>query len=250
MSATVQPAPIATRLNTEWESRYAHREYLFGALGIRSCDDLITEIRAGVRRDSSTAQRERTDVVLYELLTLARSGNRIAERVLVQVLLPAAQRMAHRVRALDGMDRADRVGYAITCAWEVIGVDYKMHLHQRVHANLTMGLLGKLSERTPTDKAIHDQTTAVSNEFLEAELDAWTGAEPPVEVLALRLFAWAVDTGALTREETALLARVTMGDDEETREQIAESLGITIDNLHKRVQRIRKRLKAAYTEAF
>ncbi len=126
-----------------------------------------------------------------------------------------------------------------------------MHLHQRVHANLTMGgLLGKLSERTPTDKAIHDQTTAVSNDFLEAELGAWTGAEPPVEVLALRLFTWAVDTGALTREETALLARVTMGDDEETREQIAESLGITIDNLHKRVQRIRKRLKVAYTEAF
>ena len=250
MSATVHPAPIATRLNTEWDARYAHRTYLFGSLGIHSCEDLLTEIRTGARRGSTPAQQERTDVVLHELLTLARSGNRIAERILMQVLLPAAQRMVNRVRALDGMNSADRVGYAITCAWELIRHGYKMHLHQRVHANLTMGLLNKLAERTPTDKAVHEMTTPVTNDVLEVELGPWADEEPPVEVLALRLFTWAIDTGTLTREETALIARVTMGDDDETREQIAAEFGISLDNLQKRIQRIRKRLKVAYTEAF
>lgn len=256
MSSTIQPAPLMTRLNLEWSTTHAPREHYFGALGIRLCGELLEEIhqvhRAARSKQISSSDRDaylaEEDAILIELISLAHTGDRIAERTLVQLLLPAAQRMAHRVRSLGDMDRADRVGYAISMAWEMIS-QYKLHLRRRVHANLTMGLLRLLSpKKTQNDTVVSDCTTPVSDDVLEAVAGGWNGPEQPVEVLAARLFTWAVNNGIVTREETALLARVALGDERQT--DIADEMGVSVDCINQRIKRARLRLKNAYTEQF
>lgn len=256
MSSAVHTASLMTRLNHDWEHTQAPREHLFGALGIRGCGDLLEEIRQLHRlasgRQGSAEAREKAaaqeDATLYELITLARGGDRQAERVLVQLLLPAAQRMAHRVTRLGDFDRADRVGYAIGAAWESIR-GFKLHLRRRIHANLTMGMLSILApEKTQNEKLIHDCTVPVSDEVLVEEAGEWEQPETPVEIQLARLFTWAVDTGVLQRDEVALLSRSALGD--ETAAEIAASLGLTRACLRKRVDRIRARLSAAAREQF
>lgn len=254
MSSTIQPAPLMTRLNLEWSNTHAPRVHDFGVLGVRVCGELFEEIRylrhqarsnqntPGIREEYLVAE----DEILIELISLARAGDRMAERTLVQVLLPAAQRMAHRVRSLGDMDRADRVGYAITMAWEMIS-QYKLHLRRRVHANLTMGLLRLLSpKKTQNDLVVADCTAPVSDEVLEAVAGGWSGPEQPIEVLAARLFSWGVENGIVTREETALLARVTLGEEKQT--DIARELGVSVDCINQRVKRSRQRLRVAFGE--
>lgn len=240
MSSTVRPAPLMTRLNDEWVSSFADREHAFGALGSRSCGELLAEIRQ--------ARGEDQDVLLYELLQLAHTGDVVAERLLVQVLIPAAQRMSNRVRSLADLDRSERVGYAIGQAWESMN-GYPMHLRRRVHANLTMGLLKRLSpEKTQNDRIVADRTFPIADEALEVAAGSWGGPDKPVEVLAADLFAWAVDTGVLTSDETALLAQVAFGEKKQT--DLASELGVSVDCLNKRVARIRGRLKVAYQHHF
>lgn len=254
MSSTIQPAPLMTRLNLEWSTTHAPREHYFGALGIRLCGELLEEIhqvhRAARSKQISSSDRDaylaEEDAILIELISLAHTGDRIAERTLVQLLLPAAQRMAHRVRSLGDMDRADRVGYAISMAWEMIS-QYKLHLRRRVHANLTMGLLRLLSpKKTQNDLVVANCTTPVSDDVLEAVAGGWSGPEQPIEVLAARLFSWGVDNGIVTREETALLARVTLG--EEKQADIAQELGVSVDCINQRIKRSRQRLRVAFGE--
>lgn len=256
MSSTVHTASLMTRLNHDWEHTQASREYLFGALGIRGCGDLLEEIRqlhrAASNRRASADDREKAavqeDATLYELVALARGGDRQAERVLVQLLIPAAQRMAHRVTRLGDFDRADRVGYAIGAAWESIR-SFKLHLHRRIHANLTMGMLSILApEKTQNEKLIHDCTAPVSDAVLEVEAGECQQPEAPVEVQLAQLFTWAIDTGVLQRDEVALLSRSALGD--ETAAEIAASLDLTRACLRKRVDRIRARLSAAAREQF
>lgn len=254
MSSTIQPAPLMTRLNLEWSTTHAPREHYFGALGIRLCGELLEEIhqvhRAARSKQISSSDRDaylaEEDAILIELISLAHTGDRIAERTLVQLLLPAAQRMAYRVRSLGDMDRADRVGYAISMAWEMIS-QYKLHLRRRVHANLTMGLLRLLSpKKTQNDLVVANCTTPVSDDVLEAVAGGWNGPEQPIEVLAARLFSWGVDNGIVTREETALLARVTLGEEKQT--DIAQELGVSVDCINQRIKRSRQRLRVAFGE--
>lgn len=240
MSSALRVAPLMTRLNDEWERIHSAREHLFGDLGTHSCGHILNEIRA--------AKNEAQDHLLYELLTLARGGDKISERVLVQLLIPVAQRMAHRVRTLGDMDRADRVGYAISKAWELIG-RYPLDRRKKVHANLTMELLSMLApKKTQYDLLVADRTTPVADEVLEAVAGEWSNPAVPFEVLAHRLFTWAIDTGVLTREETALLARVALG--EEKQIDIAAELSVSVDCVNKRVARARARLRSAYREQF
>lgn len=226
--------PLVTKLNSDWDA-FSIRTLQFGPLGFCEPSTLLT----GIRSTSGSAAQ---DEVLYTLLCLARDGHTAAERVLLQALIPAARRMAHRVRSLDDFDRADRVGYAIGAAWESIRT-YRLHLHARVMANLTMNMLRILTpEPTANDRLIASRTTPVSDDFLEEVSGAWS-PEPSPETELANLFTWAIDTNVLTRDEVALLSRVALGD--ETHEMIAADLGMARDGLRTKVKRIRKRLSTA-----
>lgn len=239
MSITsTRPAPLMTRLNTEWTKLIAEKEHQFGSLGTATSAAILEKIR--------TSRNAAQDCVLYELVTLAHAGDRNAERVLLQALIPAAQRMAHRVRSLDDFDRHDRVGYAIGAAWESIK-RYKLHLRARVMANLTMNMLGILApEKSANDRIIADHTTPVATDVLEAEAGAWVAPEPTAEERLAELFTWALDTNLVTTAEIALLSRTALSDEKHA--AIAADLGITVACLRKRADRIRARIAGAAKE--
>lgn len=224
---------------TEWAANYVDDSFDFGPLGVCSGGELLERIRSLRCRKDFVA----VDGILYELISQAREGSHCAERVLVQMMIPVAQRMAHRVTTLGDLSRADRVGYAIGCAWEVVR-EHKMSLHAKIYTNLTHNLLGKLApRRSANDRDIHDKTATVDGDELTrlggaAELPA----ESAEHALA-RLFTWAVDSAIITSEEVALLSRVALGD--ETQRQIASELGVSEDCLRKRASRIRARLSSA-----
>ncbi|CAQ03326.1 hypothetical protein ACR8AL_07375 [Clavibacter sepedonicus] len=236
MTATASPiTPLITKLNIEWDTDLAGRMSVYGALGAQRGDVLLERIR--------TATGAEQDELLHALLCLAREGHRGAERILVQALVPAARRMAHRVRALDELDRTDRVGFALGAAWESIRT-YKLHLSRRVMANLTMGMLSILAPAaTANDRVIASHTHPVSDEILEHVAGAWEDPGESPDAQLANLFTWAVDTNVITSSEVALLSRASLGD--ESHMTIAADLKITVDGLRTRLKRIRKRLSIA-----
>lgn len=234
-TATAQPASLMTKLDLEWNDRYADVVRDFGLPEPLTGGQLREKIR-------NTAPAGR-DEMLHAMLTAAHAGNRDAERVLVQLLIPVARRMAHRISTLSDYDWGDRVSVAIVTAWETIR-RYQLRRNQRVWANLTMDLLGALNPRkTANDLQIADRTITVDHDILTAVVEATPAAEPSPEVRLASLFTWAVDVGVLTRDEVALLSRVALGD--ETQDVIAAELGTTAPALRMSVIRIRKRLSAA-----
>lgn len=228
---------LMTRLNQEWETVHADAIHDYGSLGTATADEMLTRVRS--LKHGSAEQ----DAALYELLTLAWRRHSPAERLLVQLLIPVAQRMAHRVARLGDLDRVDRVGYAIGTAWEVIGA-YKPRLRRRVHANLTMTLLGFLSpDQTANDRVVHDNTFAVQDDVLADAAGEWEATDDPAEVRLARLFTWATDRGVLATEDVALLSLVSLSG--RSHGDIADELTISVDCLRKRVHRIRERLSNA-----
>ncbi|MFM9920910.1 hypothetical protein [Lacisediminihabitans sp. H27-G8] len=238
MSTTFLRAPsLITQLNREWAT-LAGRAIDCGAPGRHSGAELL----AMIRQTSGCDQ----DALLHLLLRLGRDGNAAADRVLLQALIPAAQRIAQRVRGLDDLERADRAGYAIGAAWESIRT-YRMHLEVRVMANLTMNMLRFLApEPSANERLIAARTITVTDQFLETVSAAWA-PEPTPEAELANLLAWAVGRRILERAEVALLIKASLG--EQTHAAIAAEMGLSLEGLRSRLTRIRRRLStAAQTE--
>lgn len=225
--------PLITQMNSEW-AEIADRSHEFGSLGFRTPGELLSEIEAS----TGSAQ----DELLYELLCLARDGHAAAERTVLQALIPATRRMAHRVRGLEDFERTDRIGYAIGVAWESIRA-FRLHLHNRVMANLTMTMLGLLTpDRWGVNQRIAASTITVDDETLERAAGVCSLDFTPAGELA-ELFTWAVNTNVVTPAEVSLLSRVALGDEEPA--AIAADLDLTREGLRSKVKRIRKRLTTA-----
>jgi hypothetical protein len=234
----LRTTPLVTQLNTEWAT-VASRLVDCGADGCRTGADLLAAIR-----QSSGAEQ---DALLHTLLMLGRDGNTRADRVVLQALIPAAQRIAQRVRGLEYMDRSDRAGYAVGAAWESIRT-YRLHLKDRVMANLTMNMLHFLTPKpTANERLIAARTVTVSDELLET-VSATSAPEPTPEVELANVLAWAIDTRVLTRAEVELLIRASLGD--QTHAVIAAEMGMRIEGLRSRLTRIRKRLATAAQNEF
>jgi DNA-directed RNA polymerase specialized sigma24 family protein len=228
---------LITQLNGEWAT-VGSRTIDCGTTGLHSGAELL----ATIRQTSGGEQ----DAILHRLLRLGRDGNAAAERVLLQALIPAAQRIAQRVRGLDDLERADRAGYAIGAAWESIRT-YRMHLEARVMANLTMNMLRYLAPKpSANERLIAARTFAVPDEVLETVTAAWT-SEPTPEAELANVLAWAVGQHVLDRAEVALLIKASLG--EQSHAAIAAEIGLSLEGLRSRLTRIRRRLStAAQTE--
>lgn len=251
-STAIRHTPLLTKLNLDWADRYRRASVDFGVLGERVAGELVAEIRAAHKaaRDSGLGAEERAghaaeeDRLLYGLLVASHGGNRHAERVLIQILLPAVERMAHRIPRLDEFDRCDRVGCAIGAAWEAIGT-YRMHLRGRVHANLTLRTLHILCpEKRRNDIEVADRTSTIPSHLFDEVISR--EAEQPVEVKLMDLFTWAVDSRVVTREQVALLSRTALSG--RPHAEIAAEMGLTVKALRNRADRIRRRISRAVDE--
>ena len=232
MSATteISSTTLVRKLFTEWEAVHATTVRIYDGLGDYSGADLLQTIRT--TRD--TAQ----DTQLHQLLTLTRNGDRHAERVLLQYLLPHAILLARSTRALFQLAPVDRIGVAITASWEVIRT-YPLHRTSRVSSNLKLEALRCVSPRRPAGDEI---PTADDKLDTMAAMHPEYPSDTP-EARVIELFTWARDTGVLSRDEIMLLARVELGD--ETRKDIANAMGIGYETLKKRATRIRAKLAAS-----
>jgi DNA-binding CsgD family transcriptional regulator len=229
---------LVTQLNFEW---VAVRDRLVdcGVHGSRSGAELLTAIRQ--------SDGPEQDTLLHALLMRGRDGNAQADRVVLQALIPAAQRIAQRVSGLEYLNRADRAGYAVGAAWESIRT-YRLYLRDRVMANLTMNMLHLLTPKpTANERLIAARTVTVSDEFLETVPATWT-REPTPEVELADVLAWAVNTRVLNRAEVDLLIRTALGD--RTHAAIAAGMGLSVEGLRSRLTRIRKRLATAARTEF
>jgi DNA-directed RNA polymerase specialized sigma24 family protein len=234
----LRTTPLVTQLNSEWAT-VAGRLIDCGGYGDRTGADLLAAIR-----QSKGAEQ---DALLHELLRLGREGNTAAERVVLQALIPAAQRIAQRVRGLEQMDRADRAGYAIGAAWESIR-GYRLHLRVRVMANLTMNMLRLLAPRpTANERLVAARTITVTDQFLES-VSATATPDPSAEVQLAGVLSWALDAGVLTQEQVALLVRAALSD--QSHSVIAAEVGLSLEGLRSRLKRIRKRLSTAAQSEF
>jgi hypothetical protein len=226
---------LDNKLRREWENEFADRVHVFGDHGAVPVQTMVERVRdlTGDARDQ----------LLHDLLCLAHHGDRVSERVLLELLIPAARNRAHRVHALDELPRNDRVDIAIGAAWESIR-HYKLHLRSRVMANLTMGTLSVIAPKpSANDRLIAGLTNCVTDEILEHVAGAWTEPEPSPESELANLLTWAVDTRVVTTAEVALLGRAYLG--EETHQTIAQDLGITSEGVRKRLARVRSRIGVA-----
>ncbi len=231
---------LDSKLRREWEDEISDRVHGFGSFGIMTAGAMLEQARRVVDEDR--------DELLHELLCLAHRGDRTAERVLLQLLIPAARSMAHRVHALDELSRNDRVDIAIGAAWESIR-RYKLHLRARVMANLTMGTLSVIAPKpSANDRLVAGVTSCVTDEVLEHVAGAWTEPEPSPESELANLLTWAVDTHVVTTDEVALLGRAYLG--EESHTAIATDLGITSEGVRKRLARVRNRIGIAARTAY
>jgi DNA-directed RNA polymerase specialized sigma24 family protein len=200
------------------------------------------ELLATIRQSAGRQQ----DELLHRLLLLGHDGNAAADRVVLQALIPAAQRIVQRVRGLDHLDRVERADYSVGAAWESIRT-YRLHLRERVMANLTMNTLRLLTpEPTANERAIAARTITVPDNVLESV--PWDSPEPAPEVELANVLTWAVDNRILTAHEAALLIHAALGSDSHA--AIAEQLGLSVEGLRSRLTRIRKRLSTAAQAEF
>lgn len=234
MSATLIPLDLRKRLNQEWAQQFGHRICTFGILGDHTPEDLLQQIKG--------AEGTEQDRLLHALLTQSQNGNKDAERVLLQSLLPAVVRMSRTVRALTNFTDSDKISYAVGEAWGVI-TSYPLRCSTKVHANLTMRLLQRLAETNANQRLIHDKTITTTDENLDYLVGAAPERAATPEARLAHLFTWAMEAGVIDRAEIALLSRVALGDESTT--EIADDLEVSVKCLRKRVERIRAKLSGA-----
>ncbi|MGC5224528.1 hypothetical protein ACPW96_18335 [Micromonospora sp. DT81.3] len=238
MTTSTGTSPLATHLFDEWNATLADTLHQFGALGELTCDEAVDLIRM-------PQPAEQRDAVLLELLTLEHDGDTVAGRVILKSFLPLAFRLARtngHTRDLWMHDRADATTTAIGVLWEVIH-SYPLTRRAAVSGNIRGEMLKLLESGFGSPRSVDD--VAVEDDML----DRIVGADETDDVFRdlVTILTWAIDSGALRRDEVQLLARIELaeGDPGQAREDTAAELGISRETLAKRVSRIRGKLMHA-----
>lgn len=235
------------QLDFEWDKAIADRHHAFGDLGFRRAGDLVDEISS----HTSTTDR---DAVVLELLTLGQQGDSLAERVLLQAMLPKVISLSRRSAGLRRLPRNEARTTAVTAMWEAIRT-YPLHRTTSVLGNLGLNALSIVTKGFGAGHTGDVAELTAANEDMLAVLDADStthGADPavgnddPFSDL-VKVLSWAVESNALTRDEVRILARAELGDAPD-RDDLASELGIARDSLNRRVWRIRTKLMKAVQE--
>lgn len=229
---------VLTRLNLEWDGRYADRHLDLGAAGRWTGSALL----AHIHDVSGTAQ----DELLTGLLTAARGGDRGIERVLLQALLPAATRIATRTSTLDHLEPADRIGCAISAVWEAIRT-LPTGRPTWVMLQLTRAAHAALAASAPAGQDAWERgVVALPDDVLTRVAGAAPAPISPPEVRLHRLLADAVRSRVIRADDAEFLLR-SATDATGTAGKATET-GVTDAAVRKRRERLRRRLTAAYAD--
>lgn len=252
---------LPSRLNAEWRalstapsagsalSRWAAAYPALAEAG--SLSELLRQI--------SRAEPVRRDPVLLALLALAQDGDRLAGRVVLQVMLPKAVRVAMSVvrRADVGGDREEAYATAVAALWQVIATYPIGRRPRRVTANLALDTLAVVQRghtgsshfaRRFPERPCADLRQVCEPVHYDPEPDELIG---PADAELLMLLAWGVRTGVLELDQARLLTRAYGLDGQlaGSSAQVAAQCGLTAAALRQRSHRLARRLGEAAVAA-
>lgn len=218
--------------------------------GLDTLDDVL-------RRITSARLAER-DGVLLALLELARDGDRLAGRVVLQAMLPKAVRVAMSVMRRPDLlgDHEEAQARAVAALWQAIATYPVGARPGRVTGNLALDTLAVV-QRGHTGSSFAaptfpEQSFADLRVIGEAAADD-VGPDDlagPADADLLALLAWSVRTRVLELHEARLLARVYGLDGHRASSRaVAAELGISWPALRQRCSRLARRLGRAAVAA-
>ncbi len=263
-------ASLPSRLNREWAElcdgaasqravrawaapsghRAALRE-LAGVAGLRATVQLL--------QSAEVTGRDR-DAILVGLLERAQDGDRLAGRVVLQTMLPAAVRLARAITSRPDVlgDQDEAFALVLAALWQVVATYPVARRRSKVPANLYLDTLalvrrGHTSSTHRAARAFPEQSYA----------DIRTVAEPgrldpgpddpagPADAQLCTLLAWAVRSSVLRVDEARLLARVygLDGGLADAGPAVAAELGLSWPALRQRCHRLARRVGQAAVTA-
>lgn len=223
--------PTLRSIIDSWNSRAAGvgRER-FPALGDVPLSDLDVVFE-------HTATATWRDAVLYSLLEASVAGDDLAIHTVVRLFIPRARMMARTCSALRGMARNDAQAITVSALWEAART-YPLRRTKSPAANLYLNALSIVSggHVSPISEI------TVDDDYLEWKSGQADEITSPDQDLA-EVFAWALESRILDRQEVAVMTRYYLADDTHVdRAHLALELGLTGAALQKRASRIRLRL--------
>lgn len=254
------PDSLPSRLNAEWRSLCdapataavvgswtSGRQAL---TGLDSLDEVLRRIT-----DGDLACR---DGVLLALLELARAGDRLAGRVVLQAMLPKAVRVAMSVARRPDLlgDREEAQARAVAALWQAIATYPLTARPGRVSGNLALDTLA-LVQRGHTGSS-HFAPAFPEQPFADLHVLGEAGRHDvgpdelvgPADAELLVLLAWAVRTRVLKLHEARLLTTIYLADGHAADTQgIAAELGISRAALRQRCSRLARRVGHAAVAA-
>ncbi len=245
--------PAGSQAVQDWTRPGANGEalsWLAGVHGLRATVGLLqgTDLACGAR-----------DAVLVGLLERARDGDRLAGRVVLQTMMPAAVRLAQAITNRPDVlgDRDEAFALVLAALWQTIATYPVASRRARVPANLYLDTLA-LVRRGHTSSS-HRALTFPEQSFGDVRLAADPGRldagsdDPagPADAQLCTLLAWAVRCAVLRLAEAQLLARVYCldGGPAGAGPAIAAELGISWPALRQRCHRLARQVGRAASAA-
>ena len=196
---------------------------------------------ADVEAGTAAADRATADEILLALLELAADGEQLAGRTVLQLMLGKAVRIAasHTGRA----DRDLLEQLAVAALWDVIATYPITRRRVKVAANLSMDTLRQVVNELAPDRhegAVEADTLATIAGDVDGQADTVVDAE------LYEVLAWGIDTGAVSREDAALLTAVyCTGPDNPGGPTAAAQFGLTWPAARQRCSRAIRKLTTA-----
>lgn len=211
--------------------------------------------------DSQTQDAQ--DQMLESLLALTQTGDRLASRTLLQVMLPRLVRMARSFRPATAYtsDLDDQLQHALSAFYAVV-TEFPLGRHRGVAGHLKLAVLNRATGHTRRAAHSQDAWHHVIQLGDDNLLDVLTTETPhesssegtPGQSVSsgdelLDLILAARREGLLSPADSTFLAELYLEPRQETRAEAAERLGLTADCLRRRHHRIQGRLRAAVAPA-
>jgi hypothetical protein len=259
-------ASLPSQLNRQWAllcdsdaGRQAVREWAVeggdrAALGgLVDVDGLHAVVQLLQSTEVGVAGR---DAVLVGLLERSQDGDRLAGRVVLQTMLPAAVHLARAITSRPDVlgDQDEAFAVVLAVLWQVIATYPVARRRQRVPANLYLDTLAVVRRGSTSsthrsalvfpEQSYADIRTAAEPGRLDAGQDDLAG---PADAQLCTVLAWAVRSGVLSREEARLLARVYGfdGGPAESGPELAAQYDLSWPALRQRCHRIARRVGQA-----
>ena len=235
MPTTASASP-ATRLRAQWAERWADQPLSLPQFGVDTSAGWLSR----VLRCTGPEQ----DEILTALLDAVADGEEAAERALLQLLVPAVDRIAVRTRLLAEYSAADRSGLVIAAVWEAIRCGPHHSVRRHVYVTYRRASISLLAPRpSEQQRGLEAATDSVDPAVLVDLAGAAVAAPVPAELQLARLLAAAVRARVVTAEEVDLLQRSQL--EGCGAEEVGKSVGLAPVTVRKRVQRTTDLLRRA-----